>query len=127
MRILDCYVFVEDRAHLVFHRRSMTRRSNRRERGEKQESLYHSLLQDCLRILSGPAWIRTRDQRIMSLLLLPAELQARRSTSPSCAIFILISPSVQRLTATAATRAAIAAPAASATSMVVQDTPQALR
>src|SRR5207244_13499677 len=69
MRVLDCYVLVEDSAHFVFHRRSMSQRRYRGQRGEKQESLYHSLLQDCLPILSGPAWIRTRDQRIMSPLL----------------------------------------------------------
>src|SRR5437762_13115654 len=104
MRILDCYVFVEDRAHLVFHRRSMTPRSNRRERGEKQESLYHSLLQDCLRILSGPACIRTRDKRTMSALLSPLELQAGRSTSPVLANSIIILASVQERRASAATR-----------------------
>src|SRR5438128_12106678 len=66
MRVLDCYVLVEDGADLVFHCRSLSQRRNRRQGSEKKDALYHSLLQDCLRILSGPAWIRTRDQRIMS-------------------------------------------------------------
>ena len=58
-----------DGTDFVFHCRSLSRRRNRRQGSEKKEALYHSLLQDCLRILSGPAWIRTRDQRIMSPLL----------------------------------------------------------
>src|SRR6267143_6233638 len=69
MRVLDSYVLVEDGAHFVFHCRGMSQRRDRRERGEKKESLYHSSSKNCLPILTGPAWIRTRDQRIMCPLL----------------------------------------------------------
>src|SRR5258707_13939868 len=55
MRVLDRYVFVEDGAHFVFHRGGLSQRRNRHQRGEKQESLYHSLLQDCLPVLK---WAR---------------------------------------------------------------------
>src|SRR5260221_6500850 len=69
VRVLGRDVLVEYGAYFVLHRRGASQRRDHRQGGHYEKSLQHSFLQPFLLFFGGPAWIRTRDQRIMSPLL----------------------------------------------------------